>query len=116
MNFFNKGFNPVFKIYPQSNLKAHAQEILRRMKNFGLDVDNTIGELPLYGKKSIRDLVTLNSGRTSYVGYYNNPGILGTYFHNNGTSIVDPGYPEDGISALQSIANTMHHERNMHGT
>lgn len=116
MNFFNKGFNPVFKLYPQANLKAHAQEILRRMKNFGLDVDNTMGELPLYGKKSIRDLVTLNSGRTSYVGYYNKPRILGTYFHNNGTSIVDPGYPEDGVSPLQSIASTMHHERNMHGT
>ena len=116
MNFFNKGFTPVFKIYPQGNLKAHAQEILRRMRNFGLDVDNTIGELPLYGKKSIRDLVTLNSGRTSYVGYYNKPGVTGTFFHNNGTSIVDPGYPEDGISALQSIATTMHHERNMHGT
>lgn len=116
MNFFNKGFNPVFKIYPQSNLKAHAQEILRRMKNLGLDVDNTMGELPLYGKKSIKDLVTLNSGRTSYVGYYNNSGITGTYFHNNGTSIVDPGYPEEGISPLQSIVSTMHHERNMHGT
>lgn len=116
MNFFNKGFIPVFKLYPQNNLKAHAQEILRRMKNFGLDVDNTMEELPLYGKKSIRDLVTLNSGRTSYVGYYNKPGIKGTFFHNNGTSIVDPGYPQEGISPLQSIASTMHHERNMHGT
>jgi len=100
MNFFNKGFNPVFKIYPQANLKAHAQEILRRMKNFGLDVDNTMGELPLYGKKSIRDLVTLNSGRTSYIGYYNKPGIKGTFFNNNGTSIVDPGYPYENISPL----------------
>ena len=116
MNFFNKGFNPVFKIYPQDNLKAHAQEILRRMKNFGLDIDNTMGELPLYGKKSIKDLVTLNAGRTSYVGYYNTPGLTGTYFHNNGTSIVDPGYPQDELSPLQSIVNTMHHERNMHGT
>ena len=116
MNFFNKGFNPVFKLYPQQNLKAHAQEILRRMRNFGLDVDNTMGELPLYGKKSIRDLVTLNSGRTSYVGYYNNPGVLGTYFHNNGTSIIDPGFPQDDVSPLRSIATTMHHERNMHGT
>ena len=116
MNFFNKGFNPVFKIYPQDNLKAHAQEILRRMRNFGLDVDNTMGELPLYGKKSIKDLVTLNAGRTSYVGYYNKSGVTGTFFHNNGTSIVDPGYPEDGVSPLQSIATTMHHERNMHGT
>lgn len=116
MNFFNKGFTPVFKLYPQANLKAHAQEILRRMRNFGLDVDNTMGELPLYGKRSIKDLVTLNAGRTSYVGYYNKPGFTGTFFHNNGTSIVDPGYPEDGVSPLQSIVSTMHHERNMHGT
>ena len=116
MNFFNKGLNPVFKLYPQQTLKAHAQEILRRMKNFGLDVDNTIGELPLYGKKSIRDLVTLNSVRTSYVGHYNKPGVTGTYFHNNGTSIVDPGYPQEDVSPLQSIVSTMHHERNMHGT
>lgn len=116
MNFFNRGFNPVFKIYPQNNLKAHAQEILRRMKNFGLDVDNTMGELPLYGKKSIRDLVTLNSGRTSYVGYYNEPGVTGTFFHNNGTSIVDPGSPQHDVGPLRSIATTMHHERNMHGT
>ena len=116
INFFNKGFNPVFKIYPQANLKAHSQEILRRMKNFGLDVDNTMEELPLYGKKSIKDLVTLNAGRTSYVGYYNKPGVTGTFFHNNGTSIVDPGYPDDEVSPLQSIASTMHHERNMHGT
>lgn len=137
MNFFNKGFNPVFKIYPDNNLKAHSQEILRRMKNFGLDVDNTIGELPLYGKKSIKDLVTLNSGRTSYVGYYNKPGFVGTFFHNNGTSIVDPGQPiykDFGLMSfisnraqvnnpdpyvfqpLQSIISTMHHERNMHGT
>jgi hypothetical protein len=70
------------------------------MKNFGLDVDNTMGELPLYGKKSIKDLVTLNSGRTSYIGYYNQPGITGTFFHNNGTSIVDPGYPQYDISPL----------------
>lgn len=116
MNFLNKGFIPVFKIYPQQNLKAHSQEILRRMKNFGLDVDNTMGELPLYGKKSIRDLVTLNSGRTSYVGYYDKPGVTGTFFHNNGTSIVDPGFPQDDVSPLQSIVTTMHHERNMHGT
>ena len=115
-NFFTKGFNPVFKLYPQANLRAHAQEILRRMKNFGLDVDNTIGELPLYGKGSIKNLVTLNAGRTSYIGYYNKPGVTGTYFHNNGTSIVDPGYPEDGVSPLRSIVSTMHHERNMHGT
>lgn len=137
MNFLNKSFIPVFKIYPEQGLKAHAQEILRRMKNFGLDVDNTMGELPLYGKKSIKDLVTLNSGRTSYVGYYNEPGIVGTFFHNNGTSIVDPGYPaykDFGLMSflsnraqannpdpyafqpLQSIISTMHHERNMHGT
>lgn len=115
-NFFIKGFNPVFKLYPQANLRAHAQEILRRMKNLGLDVDNTIGELPLYGKGSIKNLVTLNAGRTSYIGYYNDPGFTGTFFHNNGTSIVDPGYPEEGLSPLQSIASTMHHERNMHGT
>lgn len=115
-NFFIRGFTPVFKLYPQANLKAHAQEILRRMKNLGLDVDNTVGELPLYGKKSIKDLVTLNAGRTSYVGYYNAPGITGTYFHNNGTSIVDPGYPNDYLTPLQSIVGTMHHERNMHGT
>ena len=115
-NFFTKGFNPVFKLYPQANLRAHAQEILRRMKNFGLDVDNTIGELPLYGKGSIKNLVTLNAGRTSYIGYYNDPGFTGTFFHNNGTSIVDPGHPQDGLSPLQSIASTMHHERNMHGT
>ena len=137
MNFFDDGFTPVFKIYPEQSLKAHSQEILRRMKNFGLDVDNTIGELPLYGKKSIRDLVNLNSGRTSYVGYYNKPGTIGTFFHNNGTSIVDPGQPiyEDfglmsfianraqinnpdpyAFQPLQSIISTMHHERNMHGT
>lgn len=116
MNFFNKGFTPVFKLYPQTNLKAHAQEILRRMKNFGMDVDNTIGELPLYGKKSIKDLITLNSGRTSYVGYYDKPGVTGTFFHNNGTSIVDPGFPQDDVSPLHSIVTTMHHERNMHGT
>ena len=116
MNFLNKGFIPVFKLYPQQNLKAHAQEILRRMQNFGLDVDNTIGELPLYGKKSIRDLVTLSSGRTSYVGYYDKPGVTGTFFHNNGTSIVDPGFPQDDVSPLHSIVATMHHERNMHGT
>lgn len=116
MNFFNKGFNPVFKLYPQANLKAHAQEILRRMKNFGLDVDNTMDELPFYGKKSIKDLVTLNSGRISYIGYYNKPGVSGTFFRNNGTSIIDPGYPREDISPLQSIVTTMHHERNMHGT
>jgi len=76
------------------------------MKNFGLDVDNTIGELPLYGKKSIKDLITLNSGRTSYVGYYNEPGIVGTFFHNNGTSIVDPGQPiYKDFGAMSFISN-----------
>lgn len=67
-------------------------------------------------RRSIKDLVTLNSGRTSYVGYYDKPGITGTFFHNNGTSIVDPGFPQDDISPLHSIVTTMHHERNMHGT
>ena len=116
MNFLNKGFTPVFKLYPRENLKAHAQEILRRMKNFGMDIDNTMGELPLYGKKSIKDLITLNSGRTSYIGYYDKPGVTGTFFHNNGTSIVDPGSQETLRNAYGSIVTTMHHERNMHGT
>lgn len=116
-NFFNKGFTPVFKLYPGNNTKNQAQETLRRMQNFGMDIDNTMGELPGYGKRSIRDLVTLNSGRTSYVGYYDKSGTLGSYFPNSGVTIIDPGY-RAGYNGdfIIKMASTMQHERNMHGT
>lgn len=112
----SKGFVPMYRIHPGKVLRAHGQEILRRMQNYGMDVENTMGELPLYGKKSIKDLITLNSGRSSFLGYYDEPGTGGTYFWNTGTSIVDPGPNSTFRQAAKRTITNMQHERNMHGT
>lgn len=112
----NKGFTPIFRMAPGKVLRAFGDETLRRMQNFGMDIDKTMGELPLYGKKSIRDLVGLNSRRSSYLGYYSKPGTLGTYWHKNGTTVVDPGKEHTLGNAARSTISSMHHERNMHGT
>jgi hypothetical protein len=74
-----------------------------------IDVDKTMGELPIVGKGSVREVVTKNSELPSYMGYFNKPGTLGMYNSRTGRTLVDPSPANKTVSAMQ-------HERNMHGT
>ena len=105
---FPIGFTPMFKMWPGRVLRAHGRETIRRMEPY-IDVDKTMGELPIVGKGSIREIITKNSEIPSYMGYYDKPGTLGAYNSRTGLTIVDPSRANKTVTAMQ-------HERNMHGT
>lgn len=105
-----ENFNPMFSIDNPGFNYDYNTEIIRRLKNLGIDT-----EQPLFKKRldkeqiSIKEFLENNFKKQNFLGYFDETGTPGLYRTSDGIVLVDP-------TQNKPLPTLLMHERTMHGS